>query len=170
MHAAEFLLLSVGEFGLLASQFSLGAGDGHALAGAQATEIGFELGEGGEDVEEHLSHGIARVVERGSQGQFHASFLKLVSDGEGIRDGPGQAVEFGHDQGVAFSQGGEGLIEAGTGMTATLIGYARCSTDRQERELCRMHATGEYSISDLAELFSVSRPTLYRTLNRHLAS
>ena len=39
-------------------------------------------------------------------------------------------------------------------------------SDRQQRELCRMHATGEYSISDLAELFSVSRPTVYRTLNR----
>ena len=39
-------------------------------------------------------------------------------------------------------------------------------SDRQQRELCRMHATGGYSISDLAELFSVSRPTVYRTLNR----
>ena len=39
-------------------------------------------------------------------------------------------------------------------------------SDRQQRELCRMHATGEYSISDLAELFSVSRPTVYRTLNQ----
>ena len=39
-------------------------------------------------------------------------------------------------------------------------------SDRQQRELCRMHATGEYSISDLAELFSVSRPTVYRTLKR----
>ncbi len=39
-------------------------------------------------------------------------------------------------------------------------------SDRQQRELCRMHATGEYSISDLDELFSVSRPTVYRTLNR----
>ena len=37
-------------------------------------------------------------------------------------------------------------------------------SDRQQRELCRMHATGDYSISDLAELFSVSRPTVYRTL------
>lgn len=27
-----------------------------------------------------------------------------------------------------------------------------------------MHATGEYSITDLAELFSISRPTVYRTL------
>ena len=39
-------------------------------------------------------------------------------------------------------------------------------SDKQQRELCRMHATGEYSISDLAELFSISRPTVYRTLNR----
>ena len=42
-------------------------------------------------------------------------------------------------------------------------------SDRQQRELCRMHATGEYSISDLAELFSISRPTVYRTLNRRLS-
>ena len=42
-------------------------------------------------------------------------------------------------------------------------------SDRQQRELCRMHATGEYSISDLAEFFSVSRPTVYRTLNRRLS-
>ena len=40
-------------------------------------------------------------------------------------------------------------------------------SDKQQKELCRMHSTGEYSISDLAELFSVSRPTVYRTLARH---
>jgi DNA invertase Pin-like site-specific DNA recombinase len=39
-------------------------------------------------------------------------------------------------------------------------------SDRQQRELRRMHDTGDYSISDLAELFSVSRPTVYRTLRR----
>lgn len=37
---------------------------------------------------------------------------------------------------------------------------------RQARELVRMHAAAEHSISDLAELFSVSRPTVYRTLAR----
>ena len=37
---------------------------------------------------------------------------------------------------------------------------------KQHKELWRMHDTGEYSISDLAELFSVSRPTVYRTLAR----
>lgn len=37
---------------------------------------------------------------------------------------------------------------------------------KQQNELRRMQATGEYSISDLAEVFSVSRPTVYRTLGR----
>ena len=103
-------------------------------------------------------------------------------------------------------------------MSETLIGYARCSTDRQDltaqrqalkdlgvaadriytdkgltgtnrarakgklrgkqpklsqkqqKELCRMHATGEYSIGDLAEVFTVSRPTVYRTINRTAAA
>ncbi|WP_369523653.1 helix-turn-helix domain-containing protein, partial [Pseudomonas savastanoi] len=30
----------------------------------------------------------------------------------------------------------------------------------------RMYDTSKYSISDLAELFSISRPTVYRTLAR----
>jgi len=32
-----------------------------------------------------------------------------------------------------------------------------------------MNATGQYSISDLAELFSISRLTVYKTLLRQLA-
>lgn len=39
-------------------------------------------------------------------------------------------------------------------------------SDKQQNELTRMHATGDYSISDLAELFAVSRSTIYRTLQR----
>ena len=115
MHAAEFPLLTAGQFGLLAAQLPLVAGDSHTLAGAHADEIGLELGEGGEDIEEHLAHGIVRVVERPSEGQFHAAFLKLAGDGAGIRNGPGEAVEFGHDQRVVFAHGGEGLIQAGPG-------------------------------------------------------
>ena len=114
MHAAEFPLLSVGQFGPLAAQFPPGAGDGHALAGAHADEIGFELGEGGEDIEEQLAHGIARVVERRAEGRFHAAFPKPIGDGAGIRDGPCQPVEFRHDQGVACAHGGEGLVKAGS--------------------------------------------------------
>ena len=36
----------------------------------------------------------------------------------------------------------------------------------QQRELKRMHQTGEYTISDLGELFWVLRPTVYRTFSR----
>lgn len=39
-------------------------------------------------------------------------------------------------------------------------------SDRRQTELRRMYDTGEYSISDLAEVFAVSRPTVYRVLNR----
>jgi DNA invertase Pin-like site-specific DNA recombinase len=37
---------------------------------------------------------------------------------------------------------------------------------KQQRELVRMHGTGEYTIADLAEVFAVSRTTVYRTLQR----
>lgn len=37
-------------------------------------------------------------------------------------------------------------------------------SDRQQKELRRMAATGEYAIADLAEVFSVSRATIYRVL------
>ena len=36
----------------------------------------------------------------------------------------------------------------------------------KQKELRRMSDTDDYSISDLAELFSISRPTVYRTLGR----
>ena len=43
------------------------------------------------------------------------------------------------------------------------IAWAKCKlphvSEKQQKELCRMHATGEYCISDLAEVFAVSRPT-----------
>ncbi len=93
MHAAELPLLTVGQFGLLAAPFPLVARDGRALTGAHADEIGLELGEGGEDIEEHLPDGIVRVVERRAEGQFQAAFLKLVGDGAGIRNGPGWSAE-----------------------------------------------------------------------------
>jgi DNA invertase Pin-like site-specific DNA recombinase len=37
---------------------------------------------------------------------------------------------------------------------------------RQQTHLVTLHAAGEYTIADLADLFSVSRPTVYRVLER----
>jgi hypothetical protein len=43
-------------------------------------------------------------------------------------------------------------------------------SDKQQKELRRMHDTGDYSITDLAELFSISRPTfIARSLGRFWA-
>ena len=39
-------------------------------------------------------------------------------------------------------------------------------TTRQQTHLARLHAAGEHSIGDLAELFSVSRATVYQVLDR----
>jgi predicted DNA-binding protein YlxM (UPF0122 family) len=39
-------------------------------------------------------------------------------------------------------------------------------SDKLQQELRRMHGTGNYSISDLAEVFTMSRPAVYRTLRR----
>ena len=39
-------------------------------------------------------------------------------------------------------------------------------SDKQRNELHRMYASGDYSIGDLAEVFAVSRPTVYRILSR----
>ncbi len=51
-----------------------------------------------------------------------------------------------------------------------LKGRAPKLSPRQQRELVRMHATGSYTIAELAELFSVSRPTVYRVLERDQAA
>jgi DNA invertase Pin-like site-specific DNA recombinase len=39
-------------------------------------------------------------------------------------------------------------------------------TTRQQTELVRMHASGEYTIAELMEVFSVGRATVYRVLHR----
>ncbi|WP_199922706.1 helix-turn-helix domain-containing protein [Streptomyces sp. NRRL S-87] len=40
-------------------------------------------------------------------------------------------------------------------------------TARQQTHLVQQHQSGEHTIADLAELFSVSRATVYRVLERH---
>lgn len=47
-----------------------------------------------------------------------------------------------------------------------LKGRAPKLTARQQAELVRMHATGDYTIAELMELFSIGRATVYRVLDR----
>ena len=39
-------------------------------------------------------------------------------------------------------------------------------TTRQRAELVRMHASGEYTVAELMEVFSIGRATIYRVLDR----
>ncbi|MBA8824800.1 DNA invertase Pin-like site-specific DNA recombinase [Saccharopolyspora lacisalsi] len=50
---------------------------------------------------------------------------------------------------------------------ASCFGKQPKLSPKQQAELRRMHASGDYTITDLTELFSVSRPTVYRTLQRN---
>lgn len=43
-------------------------------------------------------------------------------------------------------------------------------TPKQQSELRRMDASGDYSITDLTEVLSVSRSTVYRSLQRSSTS
>ena len=58
-------------------------------------------------------------------------------------------------------------------MFAKAQGMLKCRqpnlSPKQQRALKRMHETGEYTISALGELFSVSRLTVCRTINRTAA-
>jgi DNA invertase Pin-like site-specific DNA recombinase len=39
----------------------------------------------------------------------------------------------------------------------------------QDREIRRMHASGDYNVAEIAALFNISRPTVYRSLERTAA-
>ncbi len=53
------------------------------------------------------------------------------------------------------------VMAAGLGM-----GRSPKLTVRQQAELVRMHATGEYTVADPMEVFSIGRATVYRALER----
>ena len=96
-------------------ELALGAGDGHAFAGAEPEQVDFEFGEGGQDVEEHLAEGVGGVVDGAAEGELDAAGDQGVADMAGVGDGAGEPVELGHDEGVAGTDGGQGLVQAGTG-------------------------------------------------------
>jgi len=69
--------------------FAPGACDGHSLTGAEPDEVCLELGEGGEDIEEHHPNRIDGIVDARSQRELDAA----------------------HNESVARADGGKGLVE-----------------------------------------------------------
>lgn len=58
----------------------------------------------------------------------------------------------------------EGMAEAKR--NGKLRGKPPRFTERQDAEIRRQYDSGEYTIGEIAELFSASRPTIYRSLDR----
>jgi hypothetical protein len=110
VHPAPLALLLGGELGLAAPEPAFGSGDGHAFAGAHPQQVDFEVGEGGEDVEEHLAHRVGRVVNLATEREHDAPGGEVVADGPSIRYRAGEPVQFRHDESVAGTDGGECLV------------------------------------------------------------
>ncbi|GAB3290462.1 hypothetical protein GCM10027563_27950 [Parasphingorhabdus pacifica] len=85
VHPHELALLLGRELGLLATQLPPGLSHGHAFLRPSPQEVNFELGEGGQDVEEHLSHRVGRVVDLSAEGELDAAFGQRVADGASVR-------------------------------------------------------------------------------------
>jgi hypothetical protein len=51
------------QFRLLAAQAAFGLGDFHTLAGSRTDEVGFELRDHCQDVEQKFAHRVGRIVD-----------------------------------------------------------------------------------------------------------
>ncbi|MFL6056074.1 MAG: helix-turn-helix domain-containing protein, partial [Actinoallomurus sp.] len=103
--------------------------------------------------------------------------LKLVS---GERGWAAAVAAFGFGRGDPFGgefvlqvalelpDGGDDVDDQGCGgvVGGQVVGVQPKLAARQQAELVRMHATGDYTIAELMEVFSIGRATVYRVLDR----
>src|SRR5258708_36188639 len=105
-------LLLGSELGWLAAGLASGASHGHAFAGPHPEEVDLEFGEAGEDVEEHLGHGVGGVVDVPAEGELDAEGGEIVADRPGVGHGASKPIEFRADEGVAFPYTGQRLVSS----------------------------------------------------------
>jgi len=70
--------------GGLPRSLPLAQGHGHAFPGPHPQQVDLELGEGGEDVEEHLAHRVRGVVDRPVDRQPDPAGDEGVADVAGV--------------------------------------------------------------------------------------
>ena len=96
------------------------AGRGQPGAGAFADQVAFELGQGGEDVEDELAArggGVDRLLEAAEPD----AAVGQAGDGvDQVPQGAAEAVEFPDDQGVARAELVQELLEGGRSVRAPL--------------------------------------------------
>ena len=102
----------------LALEPAVGACDRHSFPRAHPQQIDLELGEGRQDVEEHLAHRVGGVIHRPADREPHAAGGQRVADRARVGDRAREPVELGHHERVALAHGGQGLLQAGTAAIA----------------------------------------------------
>jgi hypothetical protein len=86
-------LLPTVERGLLTTQVATGLSDPHALARAQSDEVGLELSDHRQHVEQQPPHRIRGVVNRSAQIEADLAARQLVCDRTSVRQGSRQPAE-----------------------------------------------------------------------------
>ena len=115
----EMRLLARCELGLLAAQATLGLGKLHALARARANQVGFELGDHGQHVEQEASDRVGRVVHRATEVELDLALGEVVDDVARVGQRACEAVKLRHHKRVAGATGGERLPQPGPIATGT---------------------------------------------------
>jgi hypothetical protein len=76
----EVGLLALRELGPAAAQLARRSGDGHPFSGAHADEVGLELGDHGQDVEQQSADRVGGVVDRAAEVERDLAGRQLVGD------------------------------------------------------------------------------------------
>jgi len=103
--------LARAELGFFTAEPAFGFRDLHAFAGPGADEVGFEFRDHGQDVEKQPAHGVGGVVDGSAEAELHLPLGEILDDVPGVRQGSGEAVEFGYDEGVAGADRCKGLAK-----------------------------------------------------------
>jgi len=105
--------LTMVQLWLLATQTPLGLGYLHALPGAQPNQVGLELSDHREHIEQQPANRVRRVVHRTAQVKTNLPHRELVGDGSRVGQRPGKPVELGDDQRVTFTASGQSFTQTG---------------------------------------------------------
>jgi hypothetical protein len=85
---------------------TLSLGDPHSLLGSRSDEVGFELGDHRQDVEQQPADRVGGVVHRCAETESHLALGQILSDRPSIGQRAGKPVQFGDDQRVTGAAGG----------------------------------------------------------------
>jgi hypothetical protein len=124
-------LLDGAELGLLAAQTTFGLGDLHPLARAQPDQVGLELSDHRQDVEQQPPDRIGRVVHGGAERELHLAAGQLVGDGTRVRQRAGKPIELGHHRLVG---GHTGIADHPDRRPASVVPPSVLRSNRRQRD------------------------------------